>query len=183
MRQSSLPFPTIDLHSFLLRLKLTFRPFRLSSQFAANNAWKNFPSLAPAESERDQPDFASVVQAMIELTQTMTACAPSLVFPSVGIKLGCLRFRASCIYCRAHDILYPSTERTNTLSKDGSYYKYLDEVSSPSTQPTQIRSFCHPDARTRFASAPSVYDIDQRLPADLVQRPLHHLSLRGMCLG
>ncbi|CED83259.1 Zn(2)-C6 fungal-type DNA-binding domain [Phaffia rhodozyma] len=68
--------------------------------FTENIASINFPSLRPIPSEQD--DFASVVQALVELTQTMTA---------------------------AHDVLYPSHDRTMSLVRAGEYYKYLDEFS------------------------------------------------------
>ncbi|KIY72965.1 hypothetical protein CYLTODRAFT_417473 [Cylindrobasidium torrendii FP15055 ss-10] len=60
-------------------------------------AHTNFPSLKPVAGLQD--DYASVVQAYTDLTQILT---------------------------NAHDILYPSKDRTITLVKVGEYYKYLD---------------------------------------------------------
>lgn len=61
-------------------------------------ATKNFPSLRFVEDTQD--DFASLLQAYVELTQIMTSC---------------------------HDILYPSKERTLSMITTGEYYKHLDE--------------------------------------------------------
>ncbi|KAF8896935.1 hypothetical protein CPB85DRAFT_1328559 [Mucidula mucida] len=61
------------------------------------SAYTNFPSLRPVPGLQD--DYASVVQAYVDLTQTMT---------------------------NAHDILYPSKDRTIALVRVGEYYKYLD---------------------------------------------------------
>ncbi|KLO12871.1 hypothetical protein SCHPADRAFT_928922 [Schizopora paradoxa] len=57
-----------------------------------------FPSLRPILGKQD--DFAAVLQAYTELTQTMAS---------------------------AHDVLYPSKDRTIALVRVGDYHKYLDE--------------------------------------------------------
>lgn len=67
----------------------------LSAQFTA----EDFPSLKPIPGIRDE-DYASVLQANIELTQ---------------------------ILHNAHAILYSSTERTLTMVYDGDYARYLDD--------------------------------------------------------
>ncbi|KAK4702747.1 hypothetical protein P7C70_g3474, partial [Phenoliferia sp. Uapishka_3] len=61
-------------------------------------AAKNFPSLRFIPDVQD--DFASLLQAYVELTQMMTASS---------------------------DILFPSRERTASLIRLGEYYKYIDE--------------------------------------------------------
>ncbi|KAH8830085.1 hypothetical protein DL96DRAFT_915862 [Flagelloscypha sp. PMI_526] len=72
-----------------------------------SSPYTSFPTLVPFNTSSDastasveREDYASLVQAYVELTQTMTA---------------------------AHDILYPSKDRTSTLVRVGEYYKYLDE--------------------------------------------------------
>lgn len=67
----------------------------LSSQFTA----ADFPSLKPVPGIRDE-DYASVLQASIELTQ---------------------------ILHNAHAILYSSTKKTLTMVYDGDYSRYLDD--------------------------------------------------------
>ncbi|KAL8286374.1 hypothetical protein RQP46_004391 [Phenoliferia psychrophenolica] len=62
------------------------------------SAAKNFPAFRFIPDIQD--DFASLLQAYVELTQIMTS---------------------------SHDILYPSRERTVSLIKTGEYYKYIDE--------------------------------------------------------
>ncbi|KAM0754657.1 hypothetical protein T439DRAFT_118591 [Meredithblackwellia eburnea MCA 4105] len=61
-------------------------------------AAKNFPALRFIPEIQD--DFASLLQAYVELTQIMTS---------------------------SHDILYPTKERTINLIRLGEYYKYIDE--------------------------------------------------------
>jgi hypothetical protein len=66
--------------------------------FTPNDANANFPSLRPIPGVQD--DLASVVQALVELTQQMTT---------------------------AHDVLYPSNDRTISLVRGGVYYRHLDD--------------------------------------------------------
>lgn len=73
----------------------------LSSQFTA----ADFPSLKPVPGMRDE-DYASVLQANIELTQ---------------------------ILHNAHAILYSSTTKTLTMIYDGDYSRYLDDFLGATT--------------------------------------------------
>ncbi|KDQ49197.1 hypothetical protein JAAARDRAFT_43035 [Jaapia argillacea MUCL 33604] len=71
--------------------------FQSSGYYTEPSPFINFPTLRPVAGVQD--DFSSLVQAYVELTQTMTS---------------------------AHDILYPSKDRTITLVRVGEYHKYLD---------------------------------------------------------
>lgn len=73
----------------------------LSAQFTA----EDFPSLRPVPGIRDE-DYASVLQANIELTQ---------------------------ILHNAHAILYSSTQKTLTMVYDGDYSRYLDDFLGATT--------------------------------------------------
>ncbi|KAH0425847.1 hypothetical protein CcaCcLH18_10716 [Colletotrichum camelliae] len=73
----------------------------LSSNFTA----KDFPALRPASGKTDE-DFASVLQANLELTQ---------------------------ILHNAHAILYSSTERTLSMIHEGDYPRYLDDFIESAT--------------------------------------------------
>lgn len=73
----------------------------LSSQFTA----ADFPSLKPLPGIRDE-DYASVLQANIELTQ---------------------------ILHNAHAILYSSTQKTLNMVYDGDYSRYLDDFLGATT--------------------------------------------------
>lgn len=73
----------------------------LSSQFTA----ADFPSLKPVPGTMDE-DYASVLQANIELTQ---------------------------ILHNAHAILYSSTKKTLTMVYDGDYSRYLDDFLGATT--------------------------------------------------
>lgn len=83
---------------------ICFQGFSSSAQTGPAAAPGNFPYLRevkPGEGDYPQDDFASLIQAYIELTQMMSS---------------------------AHDTLYPNAARTRSLVVYGEYFKYLDEL-------------------------------------------------------
>ncbi|KAI5118828.1 hypothetical protein M0805_009406 [Coniferiporia weirii] len=73
--------------------------FQRTHSGALPSASESFPSLRPIAGLQD--DFSAMLQAYTELTQTMAS---------------------------AHDVLYPSKDRTIALVRVGDYHKYLDEL-------------------------------------------------------
>ncbi|GFZ50946.1 hypothetical protein JCM24511_08704 [Saitozyma sp. JCM 24511] len=81
---------------------ICFQGFSASAQTGPTAAPGNFPFLREIKSgDSPQEDFASLVQAYVELTQMMS---------------------------NAHDILYPNAARTRSLVLYGEYFKFLDEA-------------------------------------------------------
>ncbi|WRT70083.1 uncharacterized protein IL334_007077 [Kwoniella shivajii] len=80
-----------------------FQGYSSSAQTGPAAGHGNFPFLSEIGDEEDHPqdDYASLIQAYLELTQLMS---------------------------NAHDVLYPNASRTRSLVMHGEYFKYLDEM-------------------------------------------------------
>ncbi|WWC91863.1 uncharacterized protein L201_006810 [Kwoniella dendrophila CBS 6074] len=81
-----------------------FQGFSSSLQSGPAAGHGNFPFLREISDNEEHPqeDYASLIQAYLELTQLMS---------------------------NAHDTLYPNSARTKSLVVHGEYFKYLDELS------------------------------------------------------
>ncbi len=83
----------------------------------------------------------------------------------------------------AHDILYPSKDRTIALVRVGEYYKYLDAFTRSSFS---FHSICHANSLVGIVSAPlqanSSIDDSERLPDGLGEQTLGDAGNGGLCL-
>ncbi len=83
----------------------------------------------------------------------------------------------------AHDILYPSKDRTIALVRVGEYYKYLDAFTRSSFS---FRLMCHANSLAGIVSAlleaASSTDESERLPDGLGEQTLGDTGHGGLCL-